>query len=198
MWKAWQSWEEQYIIDNYKPGRSKELQNKLDRSIAAIDGRIIRLKRQGSIKYEVGPNNEEKAAKAAKAIAEKERIESKKAYNKEKKKQDQADKQKKDTQRMIAKKKAERIKLEQQYHEAIKADAQERYKNGVASRNMDIEIDPEKTYNIRFNNDKTIIEFEGKLFGKYKDHITFIDKNNIRESFLCKDFMIGEYKIKAV
>lgn len=69
----------------------------------------------------------------------------------------------------------------------------------MLKNNIKLHVDPDKTYKIegRLNRNLKKI-FIGKVLQKTTDHVTFINKYKIRESFLIKDFFIGEYKLKEI
>lgn len=73
-----------------------------------------------------------------------------------------------------------------------------REKRQTLKNNIKLHVENDKTYEIKLSTKKNKKSFIGQVVQKTTDHITFVNKYKIRESFLIKDFFIGEYKIKEI
>lgn len=72
-------------------------------------------------------------------------------------------------------------------------------KREMLKNNIKLHVDLDKTYQIESRLSRNLkTTFIGKVLQKTTDHVTFVNKYKIRESFLIKDFFIGEYKIKEI
>jgi len=220
--KIWNEAEDNHIIRFYKIVEVKKLAEYLHgRSYASIRQRITKLRNEGkmeSVKCNLWEKKDEQFildnydTMSPGELAEGLNMDRKKIYSKCKylrnmgilsdKPQHKNYKKANKKSRGIKKEK----KLDKKYNDKVKESLELEKKNrnyGIGKKQLDFKFEKNKDYELEiYGGDwphpkKFKRIFKGQLVQATHDHITFIKKNGIRESFLRNDFLIREVRTKG-
>ena len=213
----WTKEDDKYVLDNYTKITAKQMAKKLNRTYAATIQRIKVLRGKGKIKqrervlwtkeeeYFILENyNNMKVREMTKKLGKTaQQIHTKTAYFRKIGLLELDGSKSKYQIKLIEERYKDPVNTTIHYEKALEEEKKER-DYGIGNKNLDIDFKKNKEYlldiksGIHLDTRRERRTFKGKLVQATHNHITFENKNRVRESFLRNDFLINEIQVKEM
>ena len=213
--RKWDSLDDKFLIDNFEEMKPSEIANKLNRTIAAVQARVYKLRSNGKMGEadKVWTREEEDylitnhgtlsySVLAKKLNKNIEQVRNKIRYLDATGKFGMTETYKNELhkQSLEAKKQREKRKVISQKELRGLLEEEKKYRDyGIGRKDLPIELSKDKTYKLKIKETGNNVRlFKGKLIQSTSHHITFINNASIRESFLRSDILRNVITIEEI